>query len=291
MTGKFYAERCSRFHTCGCAKGYVNDIVYFRKPPKKQRLSGNLQPWNEKREVRSYTDMYAKYQNIYDYYLDAINRGEYAPGAALPSEGKMMEEFSVSRDTVRRAMNQLEQEGYILKSRGRESLVADTHRHAFPISKIRTFTELMKEEGVSYTTKVEDLSILLENENALSLLEAEPGEEIYQLIRSRRIEGERIILDKDLLRRRYVPLLTKKVCQGSLYAYLEQELGLKIGIAKKIVSVQPVTPEDQYYLDLHGDTVVASVISYTRLETGELFQYCESRHRIDRFRFIEYAKR
>ena len=235
--------------------------------------------------------MKSKYHGIYEYFASLIDGGELKPGEELPSEGRMMEDFGVSRDTVRRAMTSLEQDGYILKARGRESQVADRKKHAFPIAKIRTFTELMAEEGISYTTRVEDLSILLENERAAALLEADPQEEIYQLIRSRRIEGERIILDKDLLLRRYVPMLNRTICQGSLYAYLEGELGLKIGLAKKIVSVKPVTDEDRRYLDLKGDTVVAVVESFTQLETGELFQYCESRHRIDKFRFVEYARR
>lgn len=235
--------------------------------------------------------MTSKYKAIYQHYADQIDQKAIQPGASLPSEGKMMEEFGVSRDTVRKAMTLLEQNGYILKARGKESRVADRSWHDFPISKIKTFTELMEEEQADFSTIVEDLSILVADEDAMCRLGVDENEEVYRLIRARSIDRERILLDKDFLLRRYVPKLTREICSGSLYVYLEQELGLKIGVAKKIVRVQPVTREDRAYLDLHDDPVVAVVTSYTRLEDGTLFQYSESRHRIDKFQFVEYARR
>ena len=40
-----------------------------------------------------------------------------------------------------------------------------------------------------------------------------------------------------------------------------------------------------------GGGVVAVVTSVTALETGEIFQHTISRHRVDKFRFVETAKR
>lgn len=235
--------------------------------------------------------MASKHKLITDYYADMINTGALAPGDQLPSEAKMMELFHVSRDTVRKAMTALEHDNYIVKQRGRESIVADRSKYDFPISKITTFTELATRNALAYETLVEDVSIVVGDAAAMKALNADENAEIYRLSRVRRIDGERIILDKDFLLRSVVPKLTRKIAGGSLYRYLEQDLGLRIGMAEKIITVQHATREDHYLLDLKEDNVVAVITSRTRLEDGTLFQYTESRHRIDKFQFMEYAHR
>ena len=50
---------------------------------------------------------------------DAITAGEYRPGDALPTEYELAGTHNVSRDTVRRALNRLTQEGLLTPGRGR----------------------------------------------------------------------------------------------------------------------------------------------------------------------------
>ena len=45
------------------------------------------------------------------------------------------------------------------------------------------------------------------------------------------------------------------------------------------------------YLDLKDYDTVAVVKSYTYLEDTNIFQYTESRHRPDRFVFVDFARR
>jgi DNA-binding GntR family transcriptional regulator len=54
---------------------------------------------------------------------DRIERGEYEPDRAVPSEMAMCEEFEVSRNTVRRAIAQLNEEGVLRTVRGKGSYV------------------------------------------------------------------------------------------------------------------------------------------------------------------------
>ncbi|HSH36153.1 UTRA domain-containing protein, partial [Schnuerera sp.] len=95
----------------------------------------------------------------------------------------------------------------------------------------------------------------------------------------------------DYFNNRYVPSLTKKVCESSIYEYLENDLGLTIGFAKKEITVQQVSNEDKKYLDLEDYNMVVVVKSYTYLDDMSLFQYTESRHRPDKFRFVDFARR
>jgi DNA-binding GntR family transcriptional regulator len=54
---------------------------------------------------------------------ERVASGEYAPGASLPSEAALCAEFGVVRNTVRRALAELEQEGLIETSPGRGRVV------------------------------------------------------------------------------------------------------------------------------------------------------------------------
>ncbi len=237
--------------------------------------------------------MASKYKEIFEYYRNLMENGSLRPGDKMLSEGEMMKQFSVSRDTLRKAMTLLEQNHYITKQRGRESVVLDRSQFEYPVSRITTFTEQLKQNKQTDVcqTCIEDISILIADEQSMQRLNADDQTEIYRLIRVRKLNGERVILDKDLLLRSVVPKLTRQICEGSMYAYLENQLGLEIGLAHKIITVEPATREDRMYLDLGDEQVVAVTRSYTRLQSGELFQYTESRYRIDYFKYEEYAHR
>jgi DNA-binding GntR family transcriptional regulator len=55
---------------------------------------------------------------------DRIASGELAPGAPMPSESSLMGEHGISRDTVRKAMDVLREEGLAVTVQGKGSYVA-----------------------------------------------------------------------------------------------------------------------------------------------------------------------
>jgi DNA-binding GntR family transcriptional regulator len=68
-------------------------------------------------EVRKRSGI-AYYHQLYTLLSAALNDGFIAAGSALPSESELMERFGVSRNTVRRALGQLEREKRIVRRRG-----------------------------------------------------------------------------------------------------------------------------------------------------------------------------
>lgn len=235
--------------------------------------------------------MSIKYLNIYNEIVGKIDSGVFETNSKLPSESQLMDEYGVSRDTVRKALNLLEQNGYIEKSKGKGSFVLDMNKFNFPVSGIKSFKEIEKNLGKKCETIVEELTLKNPSENIMKKLEVSPNEYVWSLIRTRNIDGEKIILDKDYLNSEFVPRLTEEICKNSLYDYIEGELGLKIAYAEKEITVQKATEEDRRLLDLRGYDMVAVVKSYTYLEGRNLFQYTESRHRPDKFKFVDFARR
>jgi len=65
------------------------------------------------------TNNLSKYLRVKNYYLDYIKNHNLQDGDILPSELEVCKEFDFSRDTVRRALNELENEGYIKRERGK----------------------------------------------------------------------------------------------------------------------------------------------------------------------------
>ena len=64
------------------------------------------------------------YQQIYDEIKDAIEKGVYAPKERIPSELELAEQYEVSRITVRRAVEELCSDGYLVKQQGRGTFVS-----------------------------------------------------------------------------------------------------------------------------------------------------------------------
>lgn len=59
------------------------------------------------------------HEQIADQLREAIETGEYPPGAQLPSEVELIERFGVAHGTVRRALSTLREEGYVAPEQGR----------------------------------------------------------------------------------------------------------------------------------------------------------------------------
>lgn len=59
------------------------------------------------------------YRQVAAILREAIKRGEYPPGRAVPSEARLMQEHGISRETARKAHRLLESEGLVEVVQGR----------------------------------------------------------------------------------------------------------------------------------------------------------------------------
>ncbi|AKJ89970.1 trehalose operon repressor [Clostridium sporogenes] len=235
--------------------------------------------------------MESKYLTIYNEISNKIENNKIQSGEKLSSENEMMKEYNVSRDTIRKALNLLESNGYIQKVKGKGSFVIDINKFDFPVSGLTSFKELSTKMGVESNTLVKELKLMKPDNFLMKQLNLSKNDDVWKVIRVREINNKKIILDKDFFNKKYVPLLTKDICKNSIYEYLENELGLKISFAKKEITVQQATEEDKSYLDFENYNMIVVVKNYIYLDDMSLFQYTESRHRPDRFKFVEFARR
>ncbi|MEH7331945.1 trehalose operon repressor [Neobacillus drentensis] len=232
-----------------------------------------------------------KYLTIYNTIVEQIKSGEIPPQTLLPSENELSEQFNTSRETIRKALNVLSQNGYIQKVRGKGSIVIDLSKFDFPVSGLVSFKELAQKMGRKPKTIVNEFSLIKPETYIRQQLHLSSKDLVWKVVRTREMGGEKIILDKDFLGKKYVPHLTEEICADSIYQYLENDLNMTISFARKEIVVEEPTNEDRTLLDLEGFHNIVVIKNYVYLDDASLFQYTESRHRPDKFRFVDFARR
>ncbi|WP_332630843.1 trehalose operon repressor [Halalkalibacter flavus] len=233
----------------------------------------------------------SKFQMIYDELVGHIENGDLKANELLPSENELAESFKASRETIRKALKLLSEHGYIQKMQGKGSVVLDVTKINFPISGLVSFRELADKMGKRAKTDVVGLEEQLMTPDMQEQFQMKEATNVWSVKRVREIDRERIILDNDYLLTSLVPGLTVDICARSLYAYIEQVLGLTISFAKKEITVERPTEEDKELLDLKEYDTIVVVKSHVYLDDATMFQYTESRHRPDKFRFVDFARR
>lgn len=233
----------------------------------------------------------SRFQEIYfDIETKIINQ-EYKSGDLLPGEHTLAQTYNVSRETIRKALSMLLESGYIQKKQGKGSIVLDVKRFDFPVSGLTSYKELQDAQSISSETLLLKNEVRQIPERVADFLDVSRDQEVHEVIRARKVDGETIILDKDYLFTSIIPELPDDEAQRSLYDYIEHTLDLTIGFARKEFTVEPITDEDREYMTLHGDNHIVVARSEVHLEDTTLFQYTESRHRLDKFRFVDFARR
>jgi GntR family transcriptional regulator, trehalose operon transcriptional repressor len=232
-----------------------------------------------------------KYISIYQTISAQIKSGELAPGTLLPSEHELTSLYDTSRETIRKALTLLSQNGFIQKVRGKGSIVIDINRFDFPISGLVSFKELAQKMDHDVRTIVNELTLMKPTQYIKQQLNLTGNPPVWKVVRTREINGMKVILDKDYLIEEYVPALTEDICADSIYRYIEDELDLAISFARKEIVVEEPTEEDRKLLNLEGFHNVVVIKNYVYLNDARLFQFTESRHRPDKFRFVDFARR
>lgn len=81
-----------------------------------------------------------------------ILSGVYHDGDLLPSESDLMKAHSSTRGTVRKALDELVREGYIIKRKGKGSVVLKSHRRTLGVLSVKGFSQIVTEKKLAVAT-------------------------------------------------------------------------------------------------------------------------------------------
>ncbi len=229
----------------------------------------------------------SKYEEIYRNLKSKILDLTYDAGTYLPSENELTKEYGCSRNTVRRALSHLIEEGYVQSHHGKgvRVIYQPSERHNLIRSGFNGFTQTAKENGYKVKTSVITLTTILADERLARKTNFKEGTILYFIQRVRSLDGIPKMVDTNLLRKDLVPGITKEIAEGSLFSYIENTLGMEIRTIKRSVTVEHTTEFDEMHLHLDGYNCLAVVTSRSYNKNGELFEYTESRNRPDIFMF------
>lgn len=137
-----------------------------------------------------------KYQALKENLIQLIHTGEgcNAEGRFL-SERKISERFNVSRTTVRRAIEDLQKEGYLRSAHGKGTFVKDRKSTQSIYSIIRC-TENYAEMGLHPSTKILQKEIIPATESVAANLKIPVGEPVLFL--DKLFLGDRILFNETL---------------------------------------------------------------------------------------------
>ncbi|WP_417725012.1 GntR family transcriptional regulator [Salipiger sp.] len=98
------------------------------------------------------------YHRIYLVLRERILERRYPPDAPMPSEPELSRQFSVSRVTLRRTLEQLEREGLIRRERGRGTFATPPAAPAAPRADIRGLIDNLLAMGLRTSVEVLDFA-------------------------------------------------------------------------------------------------------------------------------------
>ena len=160
------------------------------------------------------------YYQLKELLEEKIVNGVYPVGSMLPSEQELEKQYSLSRVTVRQALNELVTQGLILRKRGSGTIVQAEMMLDEQLGTIKSFTEEMRERNMTPGTPVFQYSTEPANKEVAQHLKIKTGEKVCKLERVRSGNNVPIVVFITFLAKKYENILSKCGKTDSLYALL-----------------------------------------------------------------------
>ncbi|MBQ8092880.1 MAG: GntR family transcriptional regulator [Clostridia bacterium] len=235
-----------------------------------------------------------KYLDIYRSLRQRIVSGEFKDTGLLPSENTLIRQFACSRNTVRRAIANLTDDGYVQVQHGKRVQILSAPRFPalFSVGGIESFREAAERNGISrYSTRILSFEEDILTPEEATVTGMPEGSAVYRIKRLRSIDGEPRILDYNIFLKSEAAGLNRADAEKSIYDYLENTLGMQITSGRRTITAETASAEDCQYLGLQDKGFVFIVTSQTFNGKGILFEYTQSRHSPEHFVFVEKSVR
>ncbi len=226
------------------------------------------------------------YHQIKEIFKKKIEAGEYQRGDRIPSENELSEMLEVSKPTIRKAIEELANEGYVHRLQGRGTFVTGTKIDQGFIGNLEGYSEEMKRRDINFTSRVLDKKIIKADEELANKLEIEIGKEVVKLTRLRFIEGDPIIITTSYLPHQKVPgILNYDFREVSLYSTIEKEYNYYIEKAYRSFEPRLVNEDEAELLEMEKGEVVQYIESVTYVDSREPIEYINAVIKGSRSRF------
>ena len=217
---------------------------------------------------------------VKDHLVAAIDRG-LAPHEKLPTERELADEFDISRLTVRRALDQLENDGLVYRVQGAGTFVSD--RKITKSFELTSFSEDMRARGYVPGSRPITSEIVAAGARIGYALNLSPAEPIVHLQRIRTADDAPMCLEHSYLPEALVPDLTQRLGGESLYAVLDEQFDLRVERADQVIKVTVLEPDVAVLLEAPPFSPAFLITRIGYDHRGRVIEYAESTYRGDRY--------
>jgi GntR family transcriptional regulator len=215
-----------------------------------------------------------------------IQRKIWSPGDRIPSESELCEKYQVSRTVIRQALQELEQEGWIVRRKGKGTFVAEPKINENLAQKLTGFYQDMVERGLTPTTQVLHNRVISASEKIAGHLQIPPGMKVIDIKRLRFVNEVPIQIVTSYLPYDLVPRLAEvDLTNRSLYEFLENECHLFISWGRRFIEAIAANDEEARLLRIEPGAPLVLLDSISYLGDGTPIEYYHAIHRGDRTRF------
>jgi GntR family transcriptional regulator len=225
------------------------------------------------------------YLQIYNDLKSRINKLVYKPDQVLPSENELVEEFHVTRATIRNAIKKLKDEGMVRTEKGKGSFV-NPPKIVQNLNKIYSIGRDFTEEGYKLERELIEIYEELPSSDVRERLDLEENEAVIVTKIVRGVEGIPVVFQMSYLPIKIVPeMAPSEIKTKTIYEVLKTKHN--INLRKAVEYLDPIVA-DEYYSDILGVEINTPLFMTERITYGDLEKPVEYRKcviRSDKFRF------
>lgn len=206
-----------------------------------------------------------------------INSGMLKPGDMIPSESQLCSTYNLSRSTVRQALNQLVEEGLLIRRRGKGSFVAKQKLNR-NLNHLYSFTEDMLAAGLTPRSEVLENTVMEATEDIINFLELPKDNiKVFKLTRLRLANEEPLLIETT-----YIPLflcpnlVSEDFTSGSLYNILRAKYNLNLHRAIETYEAIKLNKETCKLLKCKYPSTAFNIQRIGYLDTGTAFELTNS---------------
>lgn len=171
------------------------------------------------------------YQQVMDDIREDIQDGAYAVNARVPSEAELSGMYSVSRITIRRAIEELSSEGYLTKKQGKGTYVnpPKLERKIYQNSEVQSFTDTCRESGRLAGARLISCQSVVARASEARFLGLDEGAELIHVRRLRTADDIPIMIENNFFPREgFEFLMGAELNDVSIFKLVEEHVGRRV---------------------------------------------------------------
>lgn len=174
------------------------------------------------------------YAQVKEILLKEIKAGKYKE--KIPTEKKLQEMFSVSRITIRQAVDELVAEGYLVRERAKGTRIIQK-KISENMDSLRNFSNEMKSKNIQYQLHDLEIKVIKANAKVAEALEIEENSNVFYLRKVYYTEGAPFCSIYSYLPSYLNLSIDEEIYKKSLYEYLEREKNIIVSKSYEDIEV------------------------------------------------------